>query len=66
MSEDIPSSRDKKCPVCASTDVHEMHANNGIPTQAPPVAHRWACEKCRNVFRLVEAAGDQRDTFFDM
>jgi hypothetical protein len=46
--------------------VHEVPANNGIPTQAPQVAHRWACEKCRNVFRLVEAAGNQRDTLFDV
>jgi hypothetical protein len=46
--------------------MHEVPANNGIPTQAPQLVHRWACETCRNVFRLVEAAGDQRDTLFDV
>ena len=61
MPEAIPISTDKKCPACASTDVHEVDevpANIGTRTQAPHVAHLWSCEKCRNAFRLVEAAGD--------
>ena len=62
MAEDIPISTDKKCPACASTDVHEVPAN----TRVPQVTHLWACAKCRNAFRLVEAAGDQRDTHVDL
>jgi hypothetical protein len=34
MPEDIPTSTDKKCPACASTDVHEVPAN---PSGAPVV-----------------------------
>jgi len=64
MLEDIPISTEKKCPACGSTDVHEVPAN--IETRAPQVAHLWSCEKCRNAFRLVEAAGDQRDSHFDL
>ncbi len=63
MPEDIPISTDKKYPSCGSTDVHEVPAN--IETRAPQVAHLCSCEKCRNAFRLVEAAGDQRDPHFD-
>jgi ribosomal protein L37AE/L43A len=62
MAEDIPISTDKKCPACASTDVHEVPAN----TRVPQVVHLWSCAKCGNAFRLVEAAGDQRDTHFDL
>jgi len=64
MPEDIPTSTDRKCPACGSTDVHEVPAN--IETRAPQVTHLWSCEKCRNAFRLVEVAGDQRDTHFDV
>jgi len=60
MPEDIPTSTDKKCPACGSTNVHEVPAN--IETRAPQVTHLWSCEKCR----LVEAAGDRRDTHFDV
>ncbi len=59
--EDMPTSTDKKCPACGSTDVHEVPAN----TRTPQAAHLWSCAKCRNTFRLVEAAGDQRDPHFD-
>ena len=64
MPEDIPTSTDRKCPACESTDVHEVPAD--IETRAPQVAHLWSCKKCRNAFRLVEAAGDQRDPHFDV
>ena len=66
MPEDIPISTDKKCPVCASTAVHEVASDSGTPPQVPQVAHLWSCGKCRNIFRLVEAAGDQHDTHFDL
>jgi len=65
MPEDIPISTDRKCPACGSTNVHEVPANIETRTQAPQVTHLWSCEKCRNAFRLVEAAGDQRDQHFD-
>jgi ribosomal protein L37AE/L43A len=66
MAESIPISTDKKCPACGSTDVRAVPANIGTRTQAPQVAHLWSCEKCRNAFRLAEAAGDQRDPHFDL
>lgn len=64
MPKDIPSTA--KCPVCESTEVHEVPADLVTPTHAPQVAHLWACEQCRNIFRLLEAAGDQSDTHFDL
>ena len=66
MPEGIPISTDKKCPACGSPDVHEVPANIRTRTQAAEVAHLWSCEKCRNAFRLIEAAGDQRDPHFDL
>jgi hypothetical protein len=66
MPEDIRVSTDKKCPACASTTVHEVPTNIGTGTQDSQVAHLWSCEKCRNAFRLVEAAGDQRDPHFNL
>ena len=65
MPEDIPISTDKKCPARGSRDVHEVPANIGTRTHAAEVAHLWSCEKCRNAFRLVKEAGDQRDPHFD-
>ena len=64
MLEHTPISTEKKCPSCGSTDVHEVPAN--IERRVPQVAYLWSCAKCRNAFRLVEAAGDQRDTHFDL
>ena len=46
--------------------MHEVPANIGTRTHAAEVAHLWSCEKCRNAFRVIEAAGDQRDTHFDL
>ena len=64
MLEHTSISTEKKCPACGSTDVYEVPAN--IETRAPQVTYLWSCAKCRNAFRLVEAAGDQRDTHFDL
>jgi hypothetical protein len=36
-----------------------------IGPQARRVERLWSYEKCRNAFRLVEAAADQRDPHFD-
>ena len=67
MLEHTPISIEKKCPACGSTDVHEVPANieTRAPQRAPQVA-LWSCAKCRSAFRLLEAAGDQRDTHFDL
>jgi len=35
-------------------------------TLSPQQDYLSSCAKCRNAFRLVEAAGDQRDTHFDL
>ena len=66
MPEEIPISTEKKCPACGSTDVHEVPASIETRTQAPQVTQLWSCTKCRNAFRLVEEAGDQRDPHFDL
>jgi hypothetical protein len=57
MPEHIPTSAEKKCPPCGSANVHELPEKTDRP-QARRVEQLWSCEKCRNAFRLVEAAGD--------
>jgi uncharacterized protein with PIN domain len=59
MPERIPISTEKKCPTCESPDVHGVPREALDATSVPhpdlhaAVEHLWACEKCRQVFRLV-------------
>jgi predicted RNA-binding Zn-ribbon protein involved in translation (DUF1610 family) len=65
MPEHIPTkATEKKCPACGSAKIHEVPEGTDRP-EARRVGQLWACEKCRNAFRVVEAAGDQRDPHFD-
>ncbi len=45
MPEHIPTSAEKKCPVCGSATVYEVPAGGGL----------WSCGQCRN---LVPARRD--------
>lgn len=67
MPEHIPTSAEKKCPVCGSATVYEVPASGGtfIGAQARRVEHLWSCEQCRNQFRLVETSDDRYETHFD-
>jgi transposase-like protein len=64
MPEHIPTNTVKKCPACGSANIHEVPEGTDR-LQARRVERLWSCEKCRNAFRLVEAAADQRDPHFD-
>ncbi len=64
MPEEIPTSTEKKCPACGSASVHEVPGGTVRP-QGHRVEHLWSCEKCRNAFRLLEAAAAERDPHFD-
>jgi transposase-like protein len=64
MPEHIPTNTEKKCPACGSANIHKVPEGTDRP-QTRRVEQLWSCEKCRNAFRLVEVAGDQRDPHFD-